>query len=84
VSVVVRTEGATFFLACDTSYTEELMLAGQVDGVAPDEDAARDKLRRIWELAAQEPLAYLPAHDPASADRLLARHSVPLEGAVGA
>jgi glyoxylase-like metal-dependent hydrolase (beta-lactamase superfamily II) len=70
VSVIVRTEERNYFLAGDTSYNEALMLQGQVDGVAPDEDAARDTLRRIRELARQEPLIYLPAHDPASADRL--------------
>jgi glyoxylase-like metal-dependent hydrolase (beta-lactamase superfamily II) len=70
VSVIVRTEERCYFLAGDTSYNEALMLQGQVDGVAPDEDAARDTLRRIRELARQEPLLYLPAHDPASADRL--------------
>jgi len=78
ISVVVRTENVTYFLAGDTSYTEELMLEGQVDGVAPDEDAACDTLRKIGQLAEQEPLVYLPAHDPASADRLQARRTVPV------
>jgi glyoxylase-like metal-dependent hydrolase (beta-lactamase superfamily II) len=70
VSVVVRTGEMTYFLAGDTSYTQALMLEGQVDGVAPDETAARDTLYRIRTLARREPLVYLPAHDPASADRL--------------
>ncbi|HEY7030693.1 MAG TPA: N-acyl homoserine lactonase family protein [Thermomicrobiales bacterium] len=81
VSVVVRRDDATFFLAGDASYTEDLMLAGHVDGVAPDEEAARDTLRRIRELAALEPLVYLPSHDPASADRLRAGQTVPVAGA---
>jgi glyoxylase-like metal-dependent hydrolase (beta-lactamase superfamily II) len=76
VSVIVRTVEVTYFLAGDTSYTEALMLDGQVDGVAPDEDAARDTLRRIRLLAEREPLVYLPAHDPQSADRLLAKQVV--------
>jgi N-acyl homoserine lactone hydrolase len=71
VSVVVRTGEMTYFLAGDTSYTESLMLAGRVDGISPDDDAARETLRRIRLLAEQEPLVYLPAHDPDSADRLL-------------
>jgi glyoxylase-like metal-dependent hydrolase (beta-lactamase superfamily II) len=70
VSVVVRAEAATYFLAGDTSYTEALMLEGQVDGVSPDEAAARDTLRRIRLLAEQESLVYLPSHDPESAERL--------------
>jgi N-acyl homoserine lactone hydrolase len=76
VSVVVRTDGVTYFLAGDTSYNQALMLEGTVDGVAPDEEAARDTLRRIRALAQQEPLVYLPAHDPASAERLLTRQTV--------
>jgi N-acyl homoserine lactone hydrolase len=62
--------------AGDTSYNQALMLEGAVDGVAPDEAAARDTLRRIRALAQQEPLVYLPAHDPASAKRLLAKQTV--------
>jgi glyoxylase-like metal-dependent hydrolase (beta-lactamase superfamily II) len=52
------------------------MLEGAVDGVAADEEAARDTLRRIRALAQQESLVYLPAHDPASAERLLTRQTV--------
>lgn len=78
VSVVVRTNGANYFLAGDTSYTEALMLAEQVDGVAPDEVAARATLHRIREFAQQEPLIYLPAHDPMSAHRLLVNQTVPI------
>lgn len=77
VSVVVRVGDVTFFLAGDTSYAEALMVAGQVDGVAPDEATACDTLRRIREFAGQESLVYLPAHDPASATRLRARQTVP-------
>jgi N-acyl homoserine lactone hydrolase len=76
VSVIVRTDEVTYFLAGDTSYNQALMLEGAVDGVAPDEAAARDTLRRIRALAQQEPLVYLPAHDPASAKRLLAKQTV--------
>lgn len=76
VSVVVRTPEATYFLAGDASYSEALLLEGGVDGVAPDEVEARDTLRRIRELARDEPLVYLPAHDPASADRLQAKQTV--------
>ena len=77
VSVIVRLAEVTYFLAGDTSYTQALMLEGAVDGVAPDEDAARDTLRRIRALARQEPLVYLPTHDPAAAERLLTMQTVP-------
>jgi len=76
VSVVVCTDEVTYFLAGDTSYNQELMLEGAVDGVAPDEQAGRDTLRRIRALAQQESLVYLPAHDPASAARLLAKQTI--------
>jgi N-acyl homoserine lactone hydrolase len=80
VSVVVRTDEVTYFLAGDTSYTQALMVEDHVDGVAPDEVAARDTLCRIRALAKQEPLVYLPAHDPAAAERLLAKQTVVIPG----
>lgn len=76
VSVVVRTAGVTFFLAGDTSYTQQLMLDGQVDGVAASDAVARDTLRRIRLFAEQEPLVYLPTHDPESATRLALRQTI--------
>jgi N-acyl homoserine lactone hydrolase len=76
VSVIVRTGETTYFLAGDTSYTEALMVAGKIDGVAPDESAARDTLARIRALAQQEPLVYLPTHDPSSLDRLRSKQPV--------
>jgi N-acyl homoserine lactone hydrolase len=77
VSVIVRLAEVTYFLAGDTSYTQALMLEGAVDGVAPNEGSARDTLRRIRALARQEPLVYLPTHDPAAANRLLTTQTVP-------
>jgi len=69
VSVIV--EGATsIFIAGDTSYTEELLKQGVVDGVSPDEEVARQTNQRILALARERPLVYLPSHDPQSADRL--------------
>jgi glyoxylase-like metal-dependent hydrolase (beta-lactamase superfamily II) len=78
VSVVVQTRGVTYFLAGDTSYNQQLMLDGVVDGVAPDARAAKETIRRIQEFARQEPLVYLPAHDPESAKRLERRELVSL------
>jgi glyoxylase-like metal-dependent hydrolase (beta-lactamase superfamily II) len=76
ISVIVRTDEISYFLAGDTSYNEWLMVEGQVDGVAPDEGAARQTLRRIREFAAQASLVYLPSHDPQSAERLEKRQVV--------
>jgi glyoxylase-like metal-dependent hydrolase (beta-lactamase superfamily II) len=69
VSVIVQ--GApSIFIAGDTSYTEALLTQGVVDGVSPDEGVARETNQRILALAREQPLVYLPSHDPQSADRL--------------
>lgn len=73
VSVVLDEGPRLVFFAGDSSYTETLMLEDAIDGVAPDERAARETLRRIRELARERPVVYLPTHDPESADRLEAR-----------
>lgn len=70
LSVVVRDGARTVVLAGDASYTEALMRAGAVDGVAPSAKAARDTLARFAAWAQQDDIVYLPAYDPASADRL--------------
>ena len=70
VSVIVRQHGLNFFLAGDTSYTEQFLIAGQVDAVSPDENAARQTMARILQFARQQPTVYLPTHDPESSDRL--------------
>jgi glyoxylase-like metal-dependent hydrolase (beta-lactamase superfamily II) len=78
LSVVVRTPEVTYFLAGDTSYTQDLLLADRVDGISPDPAVARDTLRRIRALAEIEPLVYLPSHDPDSARRLERREPLPI------
>jgi len=80
LSVAVEEGDNILFFAGDTSYTEELMLRGAVDGVSPDTSAAALTLKRIRELASQRPTVYLPAHDPASGERLAARQATPAAG----
>ena len=75
--MIVAEEGRSVFLAGDSSYSERLMLLGAVDGLAPDEEAARLTLQRIRAYAAATPTVYLPAHDPDSATRLSERRTVP-------
>lgn len=74
LSVVVQDGNHAVFLAGDTSYTEQLLLEDAPDGVGPDETLQRDTHRRILQLARSVPTVYLPAHDPASAQRLAERH----------
>jgi len=69
VSVVVC-GSPSFFLAGDTSYTQRLLLDGKVDGVSPNMDIARRTLNQIVTLAEEQPLVYLPSHDPESEARL--------------
>ena len=77
VSVVVAGD-VSFFLAGDTSYNQELLLAGKVDGVSPDPQVAHATHAKILALAAERPLVYLPSHDPDSVRRL--NEVVPLPG----
>jgi N-acyl homoserine lactone hydrolase len=55
VSILVRDEGTTFFLAGDTSYDERLMLAGRIDGLSADDDVASATLGAIRQLARNRP-----------------------------
>jgi N-acyl homoserine lactone hydrolase len=73
ISVVVRDGDTIFFLAGDTSYNEELMLAGKVDGISADEQISIATLHNIKRLAQADPMVYLPTHDPDSGARLANR-----------
>jgi len=70
LSVLVVDEGITYVIAGDASYTEENMLAGQIDGVSADEASALATLQVLRRLAVERPTVYLPTHDPGSAERL--------------
>ena len=78
LSVVSTAEsGAQIFFAGDASYTQQLMLDQTIDGVAPQEQQARQTLQRIKHLAEDHPVVYLPSHDPESARRLDERSPIP-------
>ena len=76
VSILVQEDDTTIFLAGDTSYNENLMLAGSVDGVTPDERMSRATLGAIRSFAQSRPTVYLPTHDPQSGNRLANRRLV--------
>jgi glyoxylase-like metal-dependent hydrolase (beta-lactamase superfamily II) len=76
VSVVIEEGPQAVFFAGDSSYTQALMLEGAIDGVAPDERAARETLDRIREFTRQQPVVYLPSHDPGAGRRLDAREKI--------
>jgi glyoxylase-like metal-dependent hydrolase (beta-lactamase superfamily II) len=75
VGVVVEEERQALLFAGDTAYSEALMLEGAIDGIALNERAARDTLRRIQEFTRQRPVVYLPSHDPDAERRLVARQT---------
>jgi glyoxylase-like metal-dependent hydrolase (beta-lactamase superfamily II) len=76
IGVVLMEDDRAVLFAGDSSYSQELLLAGVVDGVAPDERVARETGRRIREFARETPTVYLPAHDPDSARRLRGRETI--------
>jgi N-acyl homoserine lactone hydrolase len=74
---------AALFLAGDTSYNENLMLSGKVDGVSPNEHISGATLDSIRCLTRTSPTVYLPTHDPQSGARLATRRLVGNIGARG-
>jgi N-acyl homoserine lactone hydrolase len=76
LAVIVERGDHSVFLAGDSSYTEDAMLRGAVDGVGADEDAERQTHERIRAYAAAAPTVYLPSHDPETAVRLAERRTV--------
>jgi N-acyl homoserine lactone hydrolase len=79
IGVVVEDGDHVVLLAGDSSYTQDLMLQGVVDGPSPDDAVALRTHARIRALAARTPTVYLVAHDPQTADRLAERTAVVLE-----
>ena len=76
LGVLVAEGDHTVFLAGDSSYTQDLLLRGTVDGVGPDEQAQRITHERIRAYAAANPTVYLVAHDPDTASRLAERRVI--------
>ncbi len=76
LSVIVKTPETTYFLAGDASYTEDLLLQRQPDGVSPNRKRAVETLNTILEYARRQPTVYLPSHDPESAQRLAEKRAL--------
>jgi glyoxylase-like metal-dependent hydrolase (beta-lactamase superfamily II) len=77
VSVIVNAD-VCYFLAGDTTYTHQALIEGQVDGVSPGKAVSLQTMRTILRLAQERQTAYLPTHDPESADRLSMGATVPV------
>jgi len=76
LGVVVEDGDHTVFIAGDSSYTQDLLLRGKVDGVGPDEEAERITQQRIRAYVARNPTVYLVAHDPDTGVRLAERRVI--------
>ncbi|MCL4299555.1 MAG: N-acyl homoserine lactonase family protein [Anaerolineae bacterium] len=76
LSVLVTTPDLTYFLAGDASYTQELMLRQQVDGVSNDRVTAQQTLEWVHCYCHTTSTVYLPSHDPDALDRLANRQVV--------
>jgi N-acyl homoserine lactone hydrolase len=70
LSVIVQDGATTVFLAGDTSYNEQLLLDGVMDGVTTNLALASKTMGRIQRFLQTTPTIYLPSHDPESANRL--------------
>ena len=82
LSAVVQEEAQAIFIAGDASYSQALLLADSVDGVGVDPQAERRSHAQIMAYAAQQPLVYLPSHDPDAARRLAEREVLIVNEAV--
>lgn len=73
MSVVVRAEDVTYFLAGDATYTQTNLRAEKADGVTNDPKRSIATLRAIKAFASTEATIILPAHDPDGPTRLAKR-----------
>jgi|SRR5919106_2545921 glyoxylase-like metal-dependent hydrolase (beta-lactamase superfamily II) len=71
ISVVLETPDVKYFFAGDTSYNQDLMLRGKIDGVSANAKDAYETIQNIQQFTATEPTIYLPSHDPDSEKRLV-------------
>ncbi len=79
LAVLVEEDDHIVCMAGDASYSQELLIADCVDGVAPDPIAQRQSHQWLLRLAAETPLVYLPTHEWDAERRLAKREPVPSE-----
>jgi N-acyl homoserine lactone hydrolase len=70
VSVIAQSEGISYFLAGDTSYSQTAMLERVPSGFSSNDKLELETHTKIRAFAQQNPTVYLPSHDPESAIRL--------------
>lgn len=79
VSVIVEIEDVNYFLAGDTSYSEENLVNKIADGVSPNPNQAINTMQNILDFAKQRPTVYLPSHDLNSELRVKNRTTLALK-----
>lgn len=77
LAVLVQEEEHVMFFAGDASYSQELLLADEIDGIGPDPVAQSRTHKQILKFATQTPMVYLPAHEWDAQRRLEAREFMP-------
>lgn len=76
ISVLVRHEDCYYLLAGVTSYSEQALIERKVDGISLNPRAALHTIDCILDFAKNNPLVYLPTHDPQSEARLKERQTL--------
>ena len=71
ISVILETPDVNYFFAGDTSYNQDLMLRGKIDGVSVKAKDAYETIQNIQQFTATAPTVYLPSHDHDSEKRLV-------------
>lgn len=77
VSVIVRDDELSFFLAGDASYTQEALRWRRPDGISLAPSTMMKTHEQILVYCVEHPTVYLPCHDPDSARRLEAQEVLP-------
>jgi N-acyl homoserine lactone hydrolase len=80
VSVIVQESGVSYFLAGDTTYTEQTLTDQSVDGVSPSKATSLRTMQAILDHARKSRTVYLPSHDPESVKRLERNSVLSLDG----
>jgi N-acyl homoserine lactone hydrolase len=71
ISVILESPDVRYFFAGDTSYNQDLMLRGKIDGVSAKAKDVYETIQNIQRFTATGPTIYLPSHDPDSEKHLV-------------